>query len=199
MSRAGARAVMLRCGVLAEAAYNAVAAEAGTKAATTSLLIQRHLREVTGAFAAGRAPDDTLLICCDRQSGRTRYAALLRAALSNEDQITDQIEPQIEAIEESPERSRYRVRCVHAGVPLSFHAEFRTESEERHLPVAAASMTAKLVRELAMARFNTYFSSRCPTLRPTAGYAQDAARWLRDAGAAGVLSPADRRALVRVV
>ena len=41
-------------------------------------------------------------------------------------------------------------------------------------------MAAKLVRELAMMRFNTYWCTRIPELKPTAGYVQDARRWLGD-------------------
>jgi hypothetical protein len=41
-------------------------------------------------------------------------------------------------------------------------------------------MAAKFVRELAMIRFNAYWGDRIPELKPTAGYVQDARRWLSD-------------------
>jgi len=74
--------------------------------------------------------------------------------------------------------------------------QFRPEAEEAHLPVALASMTAKLVRELAMARFNRYWCGRMAELKPTAGYVQDARRWLEDLE--GVLCDDEREAMVRL-
>jgi hypothetical protein len=74
--------------------------------------------------------------------------------------------------------------------------QFRPEAEEAHLPVALASMTAKLVRELAMARFNRYWCGRVAELKPTAGYVQDARRWLEDVE--GVLCDDEREAMVRL-
>ncbi len=76
------------------------------------------------------------------------------------------------------------------------HIQFRPEAEEAHLPVALASMTAKLVRELAMARFNRYWCGRVAELKPTAGYVQDARRWLEDVE--GVLCDDEREAMVRL-
>ncbi len=75
------------------------------------------------------------------------------------------------------------------------HIQFRPKAEEAHLPVALASMTAKLVRELTMGRFNRYWCSRMPELKPTAGYVQDARRWLVDVE--GVLCDDEREAMVR--
>lgn len=64
-----------------------------------------------------------------------------------------------------------------------------------HLPVALASMIAKYVRELAMHRFNRYWSKRMPELKPTAGYTLDARRWLADA--AQVITKEERAVMVR--
>jgi hypothetical protein len=73
---------------------------------------------------------------------------------------------------------------------------FRPEAEDAHLPVALASMTAKLVRELAMARFNRYWCLRMPELKPTAGYTLDARRWLEEAN--GVVREEEREVMVRM-
>ena len=75
------------------------------------------------------------------------------------------------------------------------HVQFRPEAEEAHLPVALASMTAKMVRELSMSRFNRYWCARMPELKPTAGYVQDARRWLEDLD--GVMYDDEREAMVR--
>ena len=48
---------------------------------------------------------------------------------------------------------------------------------ESFLPVALASMTAKYLRELAMAAFNSFWQQQVPGLKPTAGYPQDARRF----------------------
>ena len=61
---------------------------------------------------------------------------------------------------------------------------FSVGADEEHFPVALASMGAKLVRELAMARFNRFFCERLAELKPTAGYTIDGRRWLRDAAQA---------------
>jgi len=55
---------------------------------------------------------------------------------------------------------------------------FATRAEDRYLPVAAASCLAKYVRELAMARFNRYWSRKAPHVKATAGYPNDAGRFL---------------------
>jgi hypothetical protein len=73
---------------------------------------------------------------------------------------------------------------------------FEVEAEARHFPVALASMTAKLVRELAMMRFNRYWSGRMAELKPTAGYRNDAHRWLDDARRMGA-EEAELRVLCR--
>ena len=41
-------------------------------------------------------------------------------------------------------------------------------------------MTAKLVRELHMARLNRFFRARMPELKPTAGYVQDGRRFVQE-------------------
>ena len=72
---------------------------------------------------------------------------------------------------------------------------FEVDADRRHLPVALASCGAKYLRELLMARLNAFFARRKPDLKPTAGYHDDAWRWLDDA--AEVLSAEEKSALVR--
>ena len=81
---------------------------------------------------------------------------------------------------------------------------FQVEGEDAFLPVALASMTAKLVREIAMIRFNRHWGNvwaqKCAgqvELKPTYGYRGDAQRWLRDAKS--LLNNEDRGVLVRRV
>lgn len=125
--------------------------------------------------------------CCprivvDRQGGRARYAGTLAHAFPDAAVVT---------VGESAQRSVYEL----VGNGRRVRVSFEVEAEARHLPVALASMTAKLVRELLVARLNRYWQSRCVELKPTAGYAQDGGRYLRDL--AGVASASELAALRR--
>jgi len=120
-------------------------------------------------------------VVCDRLGGRTDYAGILARELKDDG---------VRALGVSPKACRYE--SPGAGVRVTF----MPDAERWHLPVALASMAAKLVRELSMARFNAYWGSRMPELKPTAGYRQDAHRWLDDAAAE--LTPDERRAMVRL-
>jgi ribonuclease HII len=57
---------------------------------------------------------------------------------------------------------------------------FRVKADATSLPVALASMLAKFLREACMDCFNAWWRQRLPALRPTAGYPQDAVRFLAD-------------------
>ena len=54
------------------------------------------------------------------------------------------------------------------------------DADANHMPVALASMVSKYVRELLMARFQSWFGQRAPQVKPTAGYARDAQRFWRE-------------------
>ena len=78
---------------------------------------------------------------------------------------------------------------------------FLVEGESAHMPVALASMVAKFIRELAMLRFNQHWgrvrmAALGQEIKPTAGYRNDAHRWLEEIGE--VMTPDDRRQLVRL-
>lgn len=173
MARAGVELIALRVITMDEGRFNGVLAERRSKAAVVEAGLEEHLRS-----ALALVPDDhALRVICDRQSGRTHYGQVLGRVFGS-----------VEAEEESARASRYRVDGRH-GVIL------HSEAEDAHLPVALASMAAKLVRELAMARFNRYWSARVPELKPTAGYVQDARRWLKDTE--GYVTRGEREAMIR--
>lgn len=173
MHKAGVELVALRVMTWDEPGFNRALAASRSKAAVVEAGLEAHLR---GALAMV-APGERLRVVADRQSGRTRYGGVLSRVFGS-----------VEAEEESARASRYRVDGDH-GVIL------HSEAEDAHLPVALASMAAKLVRELAMARFNRYWAGRLPELKPTAGYVQDARRWLGDVR--GVMRDGERELLVR--
>lgn len=175
LARAGVEILDLRCAVVTEATLNETIRATGTKARATLIGVGEHLRRVRDRWADG----GVARVVCDRLGGRLGYARVLERELGLDE---------VGVIEQSPRVCRYDA----AG--LGVH--FQPEAESAHLPVALASMIAKLVRELAMARFNGYWCARQPALKPTAGYTQDARRWLDDAR--GLLSSEQRDALVRL-
>ncbi|MFN0010157.1 MAG: hypothetical protein ACKVS8_00785 [Phycisphaerales bacterium] len=193
LATAGVRPVRLACRVVAEREYNALVRQWGTKAATTGLALREHLR-FAWANWSGRAGSDAsedgcvLRVVCDRQGGRTAYAESLARWVPGAEVVVQ---------DESPARSRYLVRSTSGqDAGREMVVVFQPEAESACLPVALASMAAKLTRELLMARFNRHFAARLPELKPTAGYRQDAARWLHDA--ASVVSRSEREEMVRI-
>lgn len=126
------------------------------------------------------------IIDVDRHGGRLFYAQTLADRLPGW---------QVLPVVESAERSVYRLEPgddAHAPILLRVSAGADTSS----MPVALASMSAKLVREVLMSWFNAYWSARLPELRPTAGYRQDGWRWLEDASK--IIPPEERSRLVRI-
>lgn len=129
-------------------------------------------------------PQEHPRVVIDRQGGRNHYRESLALCFP---------EAEITVLGETERVSRYRLERDGSCLTVSFEAE----SESAHLPTALASMTAKLVRELMMARFNTWFAAQCPGVRRTAGYVQDGRRWLAEVGDALEAMRIDREHLVR--
>lgn len=169
--------IALACIAVGEGEFNEEIRRGGSKAGVTAAVFARYLRRVVDRWADG---PDSVRVVCDRHCGRRSYAGMIRAAAPGR---------AVETLEESERCSRYSVGGER------FVVQFRPEAEDAHLPVALASMTAKFIRELAMARFNRYWCARVPELKPTAGYVQDARRWLDDLN--GVLTESERESLVR--
>lgn len=178
---AGVRPLALACIAVGEGEFNETVRTGGSKGHVTGRCLVRLVRRAVERWGAG--PDEVRLVC-DRHGGRTNYAGQLEAAVRGLGTGLG-----VEVLEESERCSRYRIG-ERVGVL------FRPEAEDAHLPVALSSMTAKLVRELAMARFNRYWCGRMPELKPTAGYVQDARRWLEEAN--GIVGDDEREAMVRL-
>lgn len=162
MAKAQITTAGLRCNVVYEDRYNAMVAATRNKASVSFTFVAGHLARLWEAF--GR---ESLFVAIDRQGGRTHYRALLAHIFP---------EAQMAVLEETDERSAY---LLEEG-PRRMTVLFASGSEEVHLPVALASMTAKYARELTMGRFNAHFARLAPQVAPTAGYGEDANRW-RDA------------------
>lgn len=186
MECAGVSLLAMRCRVVGEREFNAIVQRTGNKADVSVAALADHL---AAALALAREhPDASIRVVCDKLGGRDAYAPVLEQLLPGWE---------CRIVEQGAERSRYdlvppRAELLPCG---ALRVCFQPEAEDAHLPVALASMIAKLVRELAMHRFNTFWRAKMPELKPTAGYRLDARRWLNEAE--GVLSREDRELMIR--
>lgn len=127
----------------------------------------------------GAADGDYRRLTVDRQGGRRYYGEWLTELLPG---------APLRALEEGPRRSAYRTgNC---------HVEFLVGADGIRLETALASMIAKYVRESAMKLFNSWWAEKVPGIRPTAGYPQDAKRFIADLDVAGAIGE-HRDSLVR--
>jgi hypothetical protein len=187
LNRASIRIVGMWCRVISESEFNGIIRRTRSKGEVTLTAVGEHLRRVA-RIAREQYPQDMVQIVCDRLGGREHYGHVIEAMLHG---------GKISEADESPERSRY---WAHTPEGRRLGIAFQVEAERSHMPVALSSMMAKYVRELGMARFNRYWSRRSVDLcgvelKPTAGYALDARRWLEDARE--VVSEQERAGLVR--
>jgi len=123
-------------------------------------------------------------IMIDRHGGRIQYRNDLQLCWP---------EASIQILAENQSMSRYRLSYEDKKSTITF----ASKSDEKHMPVALASMLAKYTRELHMIRFNRYFSKKIPNLRPTAGYVQDGRRFLKEIEPVLVKNGVHRTQLVR--
>lgn len=201
MEQAGVELLDLRAIAIGERTFNHIVKREGNKSSTTALAIGEHCRHVWEQWGT-HATEGGPRIVCDRQGGRADYTGLIHEWLPD---VTDSIKAgsgHLHVLEQTDLRSRYRCAapCLKTGQIRQATLQFEVDSESTHLPIALASMTAKLTRELLMARFNRYWCKRALAagveLKPTAGYYQDAKRWLADTKT--VVSGEERKVLVRI-
>ena len=171
MEGAGVELLDMRCPTVCEETFNRRLRDSGTKARVSFDVAGTLVRRVWLSEAAGESEEPARVVI-DRQGGRTSYAPELARVLPG---------VSVDVVAESARASVYEVRGEVGGRERRMRVIFEVEAEGRHFPVALASMTAKLVRELAMMRINRYWSGRLAELKPTAGYRNDAHRWLEDA------------------
>ena len=166
MAATGVELAALRCRPLFEGEFNRRVEASGNKAAVLFGLVAELLGEAV-SLAAG----EPVVVFADRQGGRKRYLGALQQALPG-------CFPWV--LREDDEWSAYRLD----GAPHPVEVHFVVSCEERQLPVALASMTAKYVRELLMELFNAFWRGHLPGLAPTAGYVTDGRRFLAEIGPA---------------
>jgi len=151
----------VRCRVLCEPRFNRLVAEYESKGRLLSLQTLALVRELLESHADGNPGR----VYCDKHGGRDRYFDVLYEALAPE---------WIDVIQEGRDESRYRLGRPFEGWEIRF-----TARGDRLLPVAASSLIAKYLRELAMLAINRFWTARIPGLAPTAGYPEDARRMLQ--------------------
>lgn len=152
------------------AAYNAWLRHGGNKA-------ELELDRVGALLASVHQPHHDQDTVVDRLGGRKFYADMLAQHLGTL--------PLVE--EESAQASVYR---------LDRHRiAFRVGGESASACTALASCIAKYARELHMLLLNRWWCARLRWLKPTAGYPEDAKRWLHQIGEGHVNAHGD--ALVR--
>jgi hypothetical protein len=143
-------------------------------AAELNRLIDRGLTKADAAMTRvaalvtrlrGAADGHHMVVHLDRQGGRTRYLEPLQRMFED---------AWIWILEETPQHSAYRIEDARGSLEI----RVAVGGDRHHLPVALASMTAKLVRELMMGHLNRYWCARVAGLEPTAGYPTDGRRFV---------------------
>ena len=160
LKQAGVRIISMSATVLFPKSFNEKLQSHTSKGEVLSLATLQLARRML----AGLPEPGPVLMCSDKHGGRNKYAAYLQHVFDEE---------LIEVCTEGADLSMYRWGQAAARVEARFQPR-----GERFLPVALASMTAKYLREIAMRSFNLYWSTLIPGLPPTAGYPQDAQRFL---------------------
>jgi len=162
LESAGIRLSGIACEPLLEARFNQLVAATRNKSAVATSLAYR----IADRLIA-QSTSENVLLRVDRQGGRLRYADSLMKAFSVN---------HIDIVCENEQTCRYRFHHRRRRI----RAEFLTGGETHALPIALAGMFSKYVRELFMLAFNEYWRSRVHDLKPTAGYYQDARRFISD-------------------
>ncbi|GAB6164458.1 hypothetical protein JCM19992_04580 [Thermostilla marina] len=168
--QAGIRPAGVRAQIVPAIRFNRLLSQYGSKGA---LLSHTTLAAVIALIEQTASDDiDRIEIACDRHGGRKHYAGITAECFET---------ALVRVIEERRDCSRYSFEWRGRSIEIAF----RTGGESL-LPAAWASMIAKYVRELAMEAFNCFWRKHVDTA-PTAGYPQDAKRFL------AAIEPARRR------
>ena len=107
--------------------------------------------------------NEPVWIYSDKLGARNSYASFLCTCFEGS---------MVQTLQEGKEISEYRFLFGKRTINISFVVR-----GERFLPIALASITSKLLRELAMRSFNAFWQERLPGLKETAGYPLDAKRF----------------------
>jgi hypothetical protein len=161
LAAAGVNVVALGARALSAKHFNAALQNGRNKADVNWSVAAEQLRRLL-AFAQ---PGETVHVAIDRQGGRKFYSGPLGDVFPG-------ALPRV--VMETAAQSVYGVEWAGCRARVAF----KVSADAENLPVALASMAAKLTRELCMERLNAFFARHLPELRPTAGYYTDAMRFL---------------------
>ncbi|MFV8748915.1 hypothetical protein ACNOYE_00030 [Nannocystaceae bacterium ST9] len=142
------------------------------------------------ALARRELASPRTIVACDMAGGRRSYDGALRRAFalppaSGEVGLFDAASAgsspgsspgSITVLGEAREASRYRLDLPGGPVELAF----LVGGDRLDPRISWGSILAKYLRELLMRPFNRHFAARVPGLRPTAGYPEDARRFIAD-------------------
>ena len=142
--------------------FNSQVKERGGKGAVDAWAMGRFLR-----WLWLQSDRKQIEVWADRLGGRERYGPLLYPLFPG---------CIFKILEQDKERQSYRATSVQENRVVDVH--FRKQCEQYSFCTALASMTAKYLRELHMVLLNRYWSQHVPDLKPTAGYPQDAGRFI---------------------
>ncbi len=150
----------IKSAVVFEERFNKLLGKFENKAKASWLFVAGHLRNIWDTYGEHHP-----FVVVDRQGGRRYY----------EEVLSDCFPRTIVGVaEDCPEYTRYRI----IGKNKRMDVTLQTESEQFHLPVALASMTAKYLRELMMMRFQRYWLEKAPDVKPSFGYFGDGRRFV---------------------
>ncbi|HEY1686770.1 MAG TPA: hypothetical protein VGG19_18560 [Tepidisphaeraceae bacterium] len=157
--------VHLAARVVHERKFNQMLNQTRNKASALFSIAATHIDELLRNFG-----DQNLVLFCDQQGGREHYGPLLRTMFEDW------------ALEIVEERDGYASYLLSQG-QKQVRIIFSEKAESRCMSVALASMISKYLREALMGRFNAYWKSHVPELKPTAGYYNDGLRFINDIAA----------------
>lgn len=162
--------IQIRIRMVFPKAFNQAVERSDSKATVLTDGVGKFLQWGTGADEkSGLAqPGDGIHAVVDKLGGRDRYGPWLGSILGG----------WVTPGEESLGKSTYRITFPQREMSVSFESK----ADQNHMPVALASMVAKYLRERHMDSFNLWWQSKIDGLAPTAGYPQDAKRFLENVG-----------------
>ena len=175
----GARFLGVHCLPVLVGEYNRLCASHGTKSATLFLKTSHLLQRLWEAWG-----EEGLFVHVDKHGGRDHYAHLLYETFFG---------CRVRVLREGRDESLYVVSNGLREMTVGFYKK----GDARHLPIALASVYCKYVRELFLRGFNAYWQEQAPGVRPTAGYAVDANRFLAETEAARRRLGTDEGLLIR--
>ena len=176
----GARFLGVRSVPVLVGEYNRMVNSVGTKSATLFLKTSQLLTWLWQQWG-----DGGLIVHVDKHGGRDRYGLLLHQTF---------LGAYVKVLAEGRDESIYDVIHGQRRMRVGFYKG----GDSRHMPIALASIFSKYLRELFMRGFNAYWTDKVPGLRPTAGYAADAKRFLHDIRGARRELGIDPRLLIRI-